>query len=44
MHSMASILEKVLANRLSPHLDKMVSPSHSAFIKGRTIYDNFQYV
>jgi hypothetical protein len=44
MHSMVRILGKVLANRLSPHRDKMVSPSQSAFIKGRTIHDNFQYV
>jgi hypothetical protein len=44
MHSMVRILGKVLANRLSPHRDKMVSPSQRAFIKGRTIHDNFQYV
>jgi hypothetical protein len=33
-HNMARILGKVLANRLSPHLDKMEYPSKSAFIKG----------
>jgi hypothetical protein len=44
MHSIAKLLAKILANRLAPYLDKLVSHSQSAFIKGRSIYDNFQYV
>lgn len=44
MHSVAKILGKILANRLAPHLDTLVSHSQSAFIKGRHIQDNFQYV
>jgi exonuclease III len=44
VHSVAKILTKVLANRLAPHLPKIVSPSQSAFIKGRSIQDNFQYI
>ena len=44
MHSVAKILGKVLANRLAPHLNDMVSRSQSAFIKGRSIHDNFQYI
>lgn len=44
MHSIAKIFGKVLANRLAPHLERLVSHSQSAFIKGRCIQDNFQYV
>jgi hypothetical protein len=44
MHSVVKLLAKTLANRLAPHLDKLVSHSQSAFIKGRNIHDNFQYV
>jgi hypothetical protein len=44
MNNMAKLLGKILANRLVPHLDRIVSHSHSAFIKGRIIHDNFQYV
>jgi hypothetical protein len=33
-----------MANHLAPHLDKLVSPSQSAFIKGRSIHDNFRYI
>lgn len=41
MHSISKILGKILANRLQPHLDNLVSHSQSAFIKGRCIQDNF---
>lgn len=44
MHSIAKILGKIMANRLAPHLDSLVSHSQSAFVKGRSIQDNFQYV
>jgi hypothetical protein len=44
MHNMAKLLGKILTNRLSPHLDSLISSSQSDFIKGRTIPDNFQYV
>jgi hypothetical protein len=44
MHNMAKLLGKILANRLAPHLDQIVSSSQSAFIKNHTIYDNFQYI
>lgn len=44
MHSVAKILGKVRANRLAPHLNDIVSSSQSAFIKGRSIHDNFQYI
>jgi hypothetical protein len=44
MHNVAKIIDKVLANRMAPHLDSIVSHSQSAFIKGRFIQDNFQYI
>jgi hypothetical protein len=44
MHSIAKLLAKILTIRLANHLDKLVSCSQSAFIKGRNIHDNFQYV
>lgn len=44
IHSVAKILAKVMANRLAPNLDTIVSKSQSAFIKGRSIRDNFQYI
>jgi hypothetical protein len=44
MHNIGKLLAKILANRLAPKLDQLVCHSHSAFIKGRSIYDNFQYV
>jgi retron-type reverse transcriptase len=40
MHSVS----KLLANQLAPKMDKLISQSQSAFIKGRSIQDNFQYV
>lgn len=43
IHSVAKILAKVMANRLAPNLDALVSKSQSTFIKGRSIQDNFQY-
>jgi exonuclease III len=44
MHSAAKLLCKLLANRLAPEMHKLVAPSQSAFIKGRSIQDNFLYV
>ena len=44
MHGVTKIMGKVLTNRLAPHLPKLVSNSQSAFIKGRSILDNFQYI
>jgi hypothetical protein len=44
MHIIAKILAKVISNRLAPKLDQLVSNCQSAFIKGMSIHDNFQYV
>jgi hypothetical protein len=44
IHSIVKILAKLLANRLAPHLNAMVSNCHSAFIMKRNIHDNSLYV
>jgi hypothetical protein len=44
IHSVAKIFSKLLANRLAPHLDGLVSKCQSAFIQKRCIQDNFLYV
>lgn len=40
----AKLITKTLAVRFSPHLDKLISPAQSAFIRGRSIQDSFMYV
>jgi hypothetical protein len=42
-HSIAKLLSKLLANRLAPFLNELVSRQQSAFIKKRSIHDNFLY-
>jgi hypothetical protein len=44
IHSIAKIFSKLLANRLAPRLNSLVSNCQSAFIKRRSIHDNFLYV
>ena len=44
IHSFAKIFSKLLANRLAPLLHSLVSNCQSAFIKKRSIHDNFLYV
>ena len=44
VHGIAKIFSKVLANRLAPRLNSLVSNYQSAFIKKRSIHDNFLYV
>jgi hypothetical protein len=41
--SIAKIISKILATRLSSCLDSLVSRNQSAFIKRRSIHDNFLY-
>jgi len=42
-HSIAKLVSKLLANRLAPFLSVLVSRVQSAFIKKRSIHDNFLY-
>ncbi|KAM0832352.1 hypothetical protein ACQ4PT_064959 [Festuca glaucescens] len=44
LHSFAKLFMKVLASRLAKRIDDLVSPAQSAFIKGRSIQDNFLLV
>lgn len=44
VHSFAKLLTKIMANRLSPKLNSMVATNQSAFIRGRSIHDNFMLV
>ena len=44
MHAVAKIIAKVLSMRLAPLMDALVSNAQSAFIKKRSIHDNFMYV
>jgi len=43
IHSTAKLFSNLLANRLEPLLDSLVSKCQSAFIKKRSIHDNFLY-
>jgi hypothetical protein len=43
-HNFAKILTKVLASRLGPELDHLISINQSAFIRKRCSHDNFMYV
>jgi hypothetical protein len=44
IHAIAKIIAKMLAWRLGPLMDDLVSNAQSAFIKRRSIHDNFLYV
>jgi hypothetical protein len=44
IHIVDKPFSKVLASRLAPHLDKMISINQSAFVKDRYIQDNFRLV
>ena len=44
VHSFAKLVTKILANRLAPRLDSLVSTNQSAFVRGRCIHDNFLLV
>lgn len=44
IHSFAKLVSKILANRLAARLPELVSPNQNAFVKGRSIHDNFLLV
>lgn len=44
IHSFAKLAAKVLANRLAPSMHQLVDINQSAFIKNRSIHDNFKLV
>ena len=44
IHSFGKLLSKCLALRLAPWLQRLVQPNQSAFIRGRSIHDNFKSV
>ena len=44
IHSFGKLFSKILASRLSPLLDGLVEANQSAFVKGRSLHDNFCYV
>jgi hypothetical protein len=44
IHSIANVFPKLLANKLAPRLNSLVSYCQSAFVKKRSIHDNFLYV
>lgn len=44
IHAITKIIAKILSLRLAPHMDALVSNAQSAFIKRRSIHDNFMHV
>ncbi|KAM0889642.1 hypothetical protein ACQ4PT_027585 [Festuca glaucescens] len=44
IHSFGKLFSKMLANRLAPRLSELVAENQSAFVKGRSIHDNFKMV
>jgi hypothetical protein len=44
IHSFAKLVSKLLANRLAPELQHIISRSQTTFIKRRSIHDSFMYV
>jgi hypothetical protein len=43
-HNFTKLLSKLLASRLGPHLDHIISTNQITFIRKRSIHGNFVYV
>jgi len=44
IHSFAKLISKLLALRLAPRMDEIVDKNQNAFIRTRSIHDNYKYV
>jgi hypothetical protein len=44
IHSFGKLASKLLAARLAPRPSQIISPNQNAFIRTRTIHDNFKFV
>jgi hypothetical protein len=44
IHAVAKIIAKMMATRLAPFMNFLISRAQSAFIKTRSIHDNYMYV
>ena len=44
LHSFSKLFAKILAARLQPHMNSLIQQCQNAFIRGRSIHDNFVYV
>jgi hypothetical protein len=44
IHAIAKLISKMMAAILASHMNKLVSNAQSAFIKKRSIHDNFLYI
>jgi hypothetical protein len=44
VHSLAKLISKVLARRLAPYINNLVSDAQSAFVKSWCIQENFLFV
>ena len=44
IHSFAKLVSKILALRLAPKMHTLISFEQNAFIRGRSIHDNFKYI
>lgn len=44
IHSFAKLVSKLLATRLAPRLHELITKNQNAFIRGRSIHDNFKFV
>lgn len=44
IHSFAKLISKILELRQAPRLDEMVDRNQNAFIRTRSIHDNYKYI